>query len=63
MAQTTERGHHLLTVRKVAERLATSEKTVRRLIDAGDLPTIRFGRNLRIAPADLDRFIAAHRCE
>ena len=62
MTRIPERSDHLLTVKQVAERLATSEKTVRRLIDAGELPTIRFGRNLRITPVDVDRFIASHRC-
>lgn len=61
MPRMPERSDQLLTVKQVAERLAISEKTVRRLIDAGELPIIRFGRLIRITPADLDRFIAARR--
>ena len=61
MPRMPERSDQLLTVKQVAERLATSEKTVRRLIDAGELPVIRFGRLIRVAPADLDCFIAARR--
>jgi excisionase family DNA binding protein len=51
----------LLTTRQVAERLAISEKSVRRLIDAGELPTIRVCRSIRIDPADLEAFIHRNR--
>ncbi|MGH2845536.1 MAG: helix-turn-helix domain-containing protein [Thermoleophilaceae bacterium] len=39
---------HLLTVREVAEILSVHERTVRRLVDCGELPFIRFGRTRRL---------------
>jgi len=51
----------LLTVKQVAEISQVSERHVRRLIKKGQLPYIRFGRNIRIASKDLERFIAANR--
>lgn len=43
-----------LTVNECAALLAVDHKTVRRLIDRGELPALRVGRVLRIDPADLD---------
>lgn len=43
----------LLTIKDVAEQLKLSTKTVRRMIDAGTLPSHRLGRLIRIAPQDL----------
>lgn len=42
-----------LSVAECAELLAVEHKTVRRLIDRGELPALRVGRLLRIDPADL----------
>jgi excisionase family DNA binding protein len=42
-----------LSVREAATRLDVSEKTVRRKIQAGDLPARRFGKLLRIRERDL----------
>jgi excisionase family DNA binding protein len=50
-----------LTVVEVADRLGVSPKHVRRAIDRGELPVHRFGRAVRIAPEDLERFISRHR--
>lgn len=61
MTSKADPGIQLLTVTEVAETLSISEKTVRRLIDAGELPVIKLGRLVRIDPRDLDRFIASHR--
>jgi excisionase family DNA binding protein len=36
------------TVREVAAHFQVSEKTIRRLIKAGDLPFVRVGRSIRI---------------
>ena len=47
----------LLSVRDVAARLAVSELTVRRLIEAGSLPAVRVGRQLRIDPDELEAFL------
>lgn len=45
---------HYLTVAECADLLAVDHKTVRRLIDRGELPALRVGRVLRIDPADLE---------
>lgn len=46
-------GRHL-SVAECAELLAVEHKTVRRLIERGELPALRVGRVLRIDPAALD---------
>ncbi len=46
----------LLTVREVAVLEATSPKTIRRRINAGELRALRNGRSLRIRPQDLRAF-------
>jgi excisionase family DNA binding protein len=51
----------LLTVEEVAEFLCVSIKTVRRRIEAGELPVIRDGRLVRVHPNDLDRYVAVRR--
>jgi excisionase family DNA binding protein len=48
-----ERLAPFLTVQDVAQRLRLSIKTVRRMISAGELPSYRFGRSIRIAESDL----------
>ena len=48
----------LLTIEQVAELLAVSPKTVRRLVGRG-FPHVRFGRVLRFAPADVQRWLEA----
>ena len=52
---------HLLSIHEVAEFLNTSEKTIYRLIDNGELRAIRIGGMWRIDPADLQDFIRRHR--
>ena len=47
----------LLKIADVAKRLAVSVTTVRRLIAAGKLQTVRIGRALRIRPDDLEAYI------
>ncbi len=51
----------LLTIEQSAEILNTSVKTVRRRIEASELPVIRDGRIVRVHPADLERYISARR--
>lgn len=51
----------LLTPEEVAEILKTSVKTVHRRIKSGALPVIQDGRVVRVHPADLRLYIAAHR--
>lgn len=47
----------LLTYREAAGVLGVSERKVWTLVDEGRLPAVRFGRNVRIDPADLRAFI------
>ena len=47
----------LLTMQDVAEILNCSNKTVKRRVDAGDLPVIRDGRMVRVHPEDLNHYI------
>lgn len=47
----------LRTIKGAAERLSVSSRTVRRLIDRGDLTAIWIGRSIRIDDDDLDTLI------
>lgn len=47
----------LLTLQQVADRLQVSMPTVRRLVGAGKLKAVRIGRNLRVRPEDLSKYI------
>ena len=47
----------LLSVAGVAEALAVSERTVRRMIASGEVPIVRLGRSVRIRQIDLDALI------
>ncbi|MBS0562652.1 MAG: helix-turn-helix domain-containing protein [Proteobacteria bacterium] len=51
----------LLTVDQTAEQLQLSTKSVRRLIDSGDLVAHRIGRCIRVADDDLRAFLNARR--
>jgi len=51
------RGDELVTVREAAERLRLGETLTRGLIKSGQLPTVRFGRAIRIRVTDLDELI------
>jgi len=50
----------LLTIKDVAAFFRVSEKTVRRWIDAHDLPAAKLGAQWRIRPRDLDLFVRDH---
>jgi len=50
----------LETVAETAEHCNVSERTVRRLIAAGELPCVRFGRIVRIRPKDREALIRRH---
>lgn len=59
-SRSAERQEHpLLTVAEAARMLRVSEMTVRRACDAGDLPTIRFGRARRISREFVQRLLDA----
>ena len=47
----------LLTIDEVADHLRISTRTVRRLIRAGELPTVPIGRSLRIRRYDLSAYV------
>ena len=47
----------MLDIIDVAETCRVSEKTVRRWIQAGDLPAARLGNQWRIFPRDLRTFV------
>jgi len=51
----------LMTLLEVAQYLAVSPKTVRRLVGRGKLSCVRVGRVLRFQQADLFRFVEARR--
>lgn len=48
----------LMTLAEVGERLRVSRSTVSRMIDAGDVRTVRVARTLRVPTVDVDRIIA-----
>jgi len=48
----------LLTINAAAEALSVSARTVRRLLDRGDLSTIRIGRTVRVSAADMADYVA-----
>ena len=51
----------LLTLAEAARVLGVSIKTVRRFYANATLPIVRVGRQIRVASADLEHFIAARR--
>lgn len=46
-----------LTVREVAAYFQVSQKTIRRLIKAGDIPVVRLGRSVRIHPEVIEKIV------
>ncbi len=59
--KTSNRLPHLYTVRDTAVYSQVSPKTVRRWLLSGVLPFHRLGRQIRIAEADLLKFLAERR--
>lgn len=55
--QMLSRPARLMTIADAAEVLAVSPRTVRRLIDDGALQAVRIRGQIRIHPADLDRYL------
>lgn len=53
----------MYTSAEVAERLNLSEKTIRNLIDSGDLKAYKFGRVYRISEEQLNNFINQSRTD
>ncbi len=50
----------LLTLHEVADLLKVKEATVRTWINQGGLRAIKFGREWRVAPKDLEAFVETH---
>ena len=46
------------SLQTLAKRLNVSEKTVRRIVDAGALKTHRIGRQIRVFEVDFQNFLA-----
>jgi excisionase family DNA binding protein len=46
-----------LTVAEVAEMMRVSSMTVYRMVHAGELPAVRFGRSYRIPQADVEAML------
>ena len=49
-----------LSPAKIAEELDVSTRTIEKLINAGDLPGFRVGRQMRVRRTDLDAYITAN---
>ena len=49
---------HLLRIEAVAKRLSVSRSMAWKLIDLGDIQSIRIGRAVRVRPADLEAYLA-----
>ena len=52
-------AERFLTVRQVADRLGTTERFPRRLIEERRIEFVRLGRHVRIAESVLDAYIVA----
>ena len=57
MAENEARSQ-FVTVAEVAAQLRVSNMTVYRLIQNGELPSVRVGRSYRIREDDVDRFLS-----
>jgi excisionase family DNA binding protein len=51
-------GDRLLRIENVAERLAVSRSMAWKLIDLGELRSVRIGRAVRVRPHDLEAYLA-----
>jgi excisionase family DNA binding protein len=51
----------LLDIAAAAERLSTSVRHVRRLVQERRIPVVRVGRLVRFDPVDIDAWLDAHR--
>ncbi len=57
MTDQTLTVERLLTYREAGKLLGVTDRTVWQLVRDGHLPAVRFGRSVRIDPADLRAFI------
>ena len=56
----SDRNQKLLTIEETADLLRVSTRTVRRWIKAGALGAYQFGRQWRIARAELEEHLRTH---
>lgn len=56
---TTEQPRYL-SIAEVAVQLSVSEKTIRGLVDSGELPASRVGRQWRISQTAVDDYMSAN---
>ena len=49
--------NELLVIKEVADILRMTPRTVRHLVDSGQIPVVRVGRSLRIRRADLEKIL------
>jgi len=56
----TSEGNRLLKASEVASELNISLSLAYQLMQKGEIPTVHFGRNVRVRPADLEGFISAN---
>ena len=49
-----------LNTRQAAARLGVAARELYRLVDAGELPAYKHGRDIRLKVADMDAYRAAH---
>ena len=63
MSQTADRSRRsrMMSIREVAEFFGVSQKTVRRWIESGQLEAHQLGRQWRIAPEEIERFLVTRR--
>ncbi|MGJ9402176.1 helix-turn-helix domain-containing protein [Arthrobacter sp. KK5.5] len=50
---------HYLTVAEVADAMRVSKMTVYRLVHAGELPAVRFGRSYRVPERAVEEYLLA----
>lgn len=53
----------LIRVEAVAQVLGLSRPMIYKLVNTGELPTVRIGKTLRFDPADVAAFIQARRAQ
>lgn len=49
--------NELLVIKEVADILRMTPRTVRHLVDSGQIPAVRVGRSVRIRRADLEKIL------
>jgi excisionase family DNA binding protein len=60
-APVVDSARRLLDIAAVAERLSTSVRHIRRLVQERRIPVVRVGRLVRFDPVDIDAWLDVHR--